>query len=476
MKRGHVAIETNQDLLRKIRSSKSYDEELVSAIEALKERAPRSLRKGLEEWNTEDGLILFRGKVVVPKDDDIRRRICYDNHDSVAAGHPGRWKTYEMVSRNYWWPGMSSFVEKYVTGCDTCARTKNSSHLPTGPLKPNEVPTRPWEVMTCDFIMPLPKSQGYDAIFVAMDRLTKQVHVAPTTSDIDAQGTADLFIDKVWKLHGTPKKVISDQGTQFVSKFMKEVFERLGIDGATSTSFRPQTDGQTERVNQELEQYLRAFVNKRQSNWARLLPTFEFAHNQRAHASTKMTPFQALYGFTPGFVIQPGPSKNPTADTRLRDLAEAQKEAQAALEIANDWMKQAYDRYHAEAPVLSPGEDVWLDGKNVPVSGTRKLSDKWLGPYKILERIKETDDYKLALPTSMRIHPSFHVSLLRKREPDEIPGRVQPPPRPVKVRGQTEYVVESIEDTRLYYGLRQYLVKWEGYTPDNNMWEPEDNL
>ena len=180
---------------------------------------------------------------------------------------------------------MSSFVEKYVSGCDTCVMTKNSNCKPMGLLKPNEAPRGPWQSITCDFITQLPKSDEYDAIFVVVDRLTKQAHFVPTTSDVNAATTADMFIDHVWKLHGTPRQVISDRGSQFVSQFLKEVFRRTGITGSTSTAFHPQTDGQTERVNQELEQYLRAFTDMRQSNWSGLLPLAEFAHNTRAHAT-----------------------------------------------------------------------------------------------------------------------------------------------------------------------------------------------
>ena len=289
LRRGMTRVSGDRALLRRIRESKAYDDEVVEAVEMLKGRAPRALRKGLEEWKTEDGLLLFQGKVYVPKDEDIRREVVRIYHDSPPAGHPGRWKTYELVSRNYWWPGLSTFVERYVSGCDTCVRTKNTSHRPVGPLQPNPVPDGPWQVVTCDVITQLPESEGYDAIFVTVDRLTKMVHLAPTHSTVDAPDTADLFLNLVWKHHGTPKQVISDRGPQFVSRFLKAMFERLGIKGSTSTAYHPQTDGQTERVNQELEQYLRAFTDVRQSNWASLLPVAEFAHNTRAHLSTKVS-------------------------------------------------------------------------------------------------------------------------------------------------------------------------------------------
>ena len=221
------------------------------------------MQKDLGDWSTQEGLLLFRGKIYVPKDMELRRRVVELHHDTLPSGHPGRWKTYELVSRNYWWPGMSVFVEKYVTGCEVCARTKNRNQAPSGPLQPNTVPDAPWQIISCDLITQLPKSAGYDAIFVVVDRLTKQAHFLPTTSEVDAPEIAELFLNGIWKLHGTPCEVISDRGPQFTAKFLRQVFRCLGIKSALTTAYHPQADGQTERVNQELEQYLRAFINYR---------------------------------------------------------------------------------------------------------------------------------------------------------------------------------------------------------------------
>ena len=150
MRRGATHIEGDRELLQEMRRAKIYDDELVEAIEKIKSGAPRALRKGLEEWNTENGLILYRGKVYVPKDGELWRRVVELHHDSLPAGHPGRWKTYELVSRNYWWPGMSVYMDKYVSGCDKCQRTKNRNQQTHGLLQPNAIPTAPWQVISCD--------------------------------------------------------------------------------------------------------------------------------------------------------------------------------------------------------------------------------------------------------------------------------------------------------------------------------------
>ena len=150
--------EQDEGLLSRIKRLKKLDVGVMEALEELRKEGPRQLTKALDEWTTDDGLILYRGKVYVPDDDDIRRELVRTHHDTRSAGHPGRWKTYELLSRGYWWPGMSTYVEKYVGGCEVCLHSKNFPKRPLGLLKPNEVPDRAWGVVTCDFIVALPES------------------------------------------------------------------------------------------------------------------------------------------------------------------------------------------------------------------------------------------------------------------------------------------------------------------------------
>jgi len=196
-------------------------------------------------------------------------------------------------------------VKRYVEGYDQCQRMKNRVEMLAGKLKPNQVPERLWQHISVDFITKLPVSKGHDSILVVCDRFSKMSHFVVTTEKMMVEGLARLFRDNVWKLHGLPESVILDRGPQFAAGLTRELNKMLGIKTKLSTAYHLETDGQTERTNQELEQYLRMYVNHRQSNWSEWLVTAEFAFNNKVHIMTKISPFQVNYGREPrmGFVV-----------------------------------------------------------------------------------------------------------------------------------------------------------------------------
>ena len=207
----HDAPVNDDELLRRVKEALLNDE-VTKDYKQLLKSGPREFTKGLQDWNFENGLLLYRGKVYIPKDDneDLRRVIVQIHHDLPSAGHPGRWKTYELVSWNYWWPGISTFVKRYVTSCDTCQRMKNRPQQPYGPLMPNPVPGGPWDVITVDLITQLPESDGFDAICVVVDRFSKRAHFFAITNEFSAKDLANLLYERVWTLHGLPLQIISD--------------------------------------------------------------------------------------------------------------------------------------------------------------------------------------------------------------------------------------------------------------------------
>lgn len=477
LKQGHLLITGEEkSLLKKIRDAKDLDDSVVKAVEELRQSGVRKVDG--HEWAEEQGLILFRGKVYVPKDIDLRRQIVEAHHDSQVAGHPGRWKTLELVSRNYWWPGISRFIASYVKGCDRCNRTKTFPAAPSGKLVPNPVPTDIWQTITVDLITGLPECQGYNAILVTIDRLSKMVHTAPTNDTVTAEGVARIFRDIVWKHHGLPESVISDRGPQFVSQFMRELNSILGIKTSASTAYHPQTDGQTERANQEVEQYLRLFVNHRQDDWAEWLPLAEFAHNNRIQSSTRASPFMLNTGRNPRLGVEPlRESKMESVEAFVSKMQSARKEAEAALHRAADDMARYYDQNRKEAVTYKVGDKVWLDGKDIRTDRpSKKLEDKRYGPFKVTE-VVGPNAYRLQLPASMKIHPVFNTVKLRPFFEDPIPGRRVPSRPPPVIEGEApEYEVEYLKDSRLHRGKLQYLVKWKGYPQEESTWEPATNL
>jgi transposase InsO family protein len=178
------------------------------------------------------------------------------------AGHAGCFKTLKLVSCNYWWPQMSRYIGTYVKTYDLCNQTKVQCRQPIGKLHPSETPEAPWDTISVDFIVELPESHGYDTIMCVINSLTKCTHFIPMHTTINAEGTALLFLKEVWKHHGTPRVVVSDRGPQFIAGFTRELYKLLGIKLAMSTAYHPQTNGQTEHVNQVLEGYLHTFTSQ----------------------------------------------------------------------------------------------------------------------------------------------------------------------------------------------------------------------
>jgi hypothetical protein len=244
---------------------------------------------------------------------------------------------------------MGQSIEEYIEGCAICQETKINNHPSKEPLHPTEIPTKPYEIITSDLIVALPELDSFTAIAMITDQHSKQVIVEPCADNIDTNQLAEILIRQVFTQYRLPKKMISDRGPQYSSKVIKAVLKAMGVRSALSTAYHPQTDGASDRANQSIEQYLRAYTNRTQNNWAKLLPMAELAYNLHKHSATKKTPFELLLGYQPMWPsdISPDP-KIPTAEQRLINMQLARSEATAALEIAEEAMKAQHDTYGAE--------------------------------------------------------------------------------------------------------------------------------
>jgi len=312
-------------------------------------------------------------------------------------------------------------------------------------------------------------------VMTVVDSVSKRAHFIPTHTTVTAEGAARLFLHQVWKLHGLPTCVVSDWGPQFVARFTKELYRLLGIKLASFTAWHPQTDGQTERVNQELDQYLWLFVNKRQDDWYDLLPLAEFQHNNHVHSATQHPPFLLDTRRLPrmGFEPRQNPSGLETVNEFTERMRTAIEEAKSAIRKAQDDMKRYYDCRRTPAPVFNPGDKVFLDALDIRTTHpSQKLSHRRLGPF-IVERRIGPMAYRLKLPHWMKqLHLVFNVVKLTPAPDDPIPGRkTTDHPLPIIINGEAEWEVEEILDSRWHRRRFQYLVKWKGYGCEHNSWE-----
>jgi len=280
-----------------------------------------------------------------------------------------------------------------------------------------------------------------------VDQLTKIVHFIPTIEKTTAEGLAKLFKDNVWKLHGLPESIILDRGPQFTAGLMRELNQILGIKSKMSMAFYPQTDGQMKRVNQELEQYLRMFIDHQQEQWPDWLETAEFAYNNKAHSSTKTLPFKASYRQDPrmGFKIRKR-RKYKGAEKFIAKMKEIQEEAKAALEKVQEEIRKYVDRKRGEVNEYKVGDLVMLSTKDLKYQmigrRTEKLMERFVGPYKI-KKIISMNVVELELPSTIRIYPVVNISRIC-RYVGQVEGQRREQPAPVMIEGEEEWEVEKI--------------------------------
>ena len=424
-----------------------------------------------------DNVWYFKNKLFIPQ--CTIPCILNECHNQILAGHPGSQKTFQLIHRTYWWPKMRKTINDYVQSCDVCSRSKPVRTKLAGLLHPLPIAPRPWFSISMDFITNLPPSKGFDSILVIVDRFSKMSHFIPCTKTITSAGLATLFIENIVCIHGLPNNIVLDRGPQFNSQFWKAILKQFGIKRNLTSAFHPQSDGQTERTNQTLEQYLRIYANPKQLNWVDNLVFAELAYNSTYHDAIQMSPFMATYGFEPPTNLDTKliPDTPPAILDYITQIVNNHSEAKLQLEWTAKQMKQQAD-WNCRPVNFKVGDMVFLNRKNILTKRPcRKLDWKQFGPFKIIEQIN-TVTFRLELPQSFgRIHNAFHASLLTKKKESNLIGRKNEKPPPLLVDNEGAlFEVEDILDSKKINGVTKYLIAWKGYGPEDNTWEPAENL
>jgi hypothetical protein len=456
-------------------------------------------------WRVREG----RYQLVIPDDRAIKETIMFESHDAAGAGHLGINKTQERVLRRFWWSAARLEIEDYCRGCHVCQTTKVGGSKPSGLLHSIPPPIRCWEEITVDFVTGLPLTlRGFDSIMTVTCRLSKMVHLIPLRfNESRAEQIARLFVDHIWRLHGTPRKIISDRDPRFASAFWKEVHRLIGGKIAMTTAFNPQSDGQSENTNRTMEQILRAYVDPRQQDWDLHLAAAEFAINDSKHKSTGFKPFDLVYGSHNSPMSQldvylqaalRDGQQNPKANQFVETWRKNLRDARIKIINAQQQQTRQYDQRHRPVQ-FNIGERVLLSAKSLTAPTHRdtkwKLRDQWYGPLTVTKVIRGDGSknlppvaYQIRLPHQWKMHNVFAVNKLKSYTPSDNnkwPNRKRAliPPTEM-IDGQKEQVVERVlghRDVSRRRGNRtikerQWLIRWAGEGAEEDQWLSVKNI
>ncbi|OMO79377.1 reverse transcriptase [Corchorus capsularis] len=434
-------------------------------------------------FSMHDGLVFFRGRVVIPEGHALQLTLLQEYHASLIGGHAGVKKTLARLAANFYWPKMRQSIEQFIQACSICQQVKYEATKPGGLSTPLPIPSQIWQDISMDFITHLPSSYDKTDIWVIVDRLSKYAHFIALPPSYTASSLAEIFCKDFCKLHGMPTSIVSDRDPKFLSAFWKELFKLQGTQLFHSSAYHPQSDGQSEVLNRCLETYLRSFASDKPKQWTKFLHWAEYSYNTSKHSATGYTPFEAVYGRPPPTVLSylPGTTKVVQLDASLLERQQLLSSLKTNLARAQNRMKMQYDQNRPEKQ-FNVGEWVFLRLQpyrqmTVHRRSSQKLAKRFFGPFQILRKLGPVA-YELKLPIEAKIHPVFHVSLLKKCYGS--PEASFSPLPSTFVNDQPVLEPSAILDTRQTVSngvaVTQYLIQWKNLATTEATWEWKEDM
>jgi hypothetical protein len=429
-------------------------------------------------FEVKQGVLLYHDRLVISPQSPTIPLLLEEFHSTPSGGHSGFLRTYRRLADSLYWVGMQKHIRDYVRSCDVCQRQKHSATTPGGLLQPLPIPNSVWEDLSIDFITGLPKSRGYEAVLVVVDRLSKYSHFILLKHPYTAKTIAELFVREVVRLHGVPNSIISDRDPLFVSHFWLELFKLQGTKLKMSSAYHPETNGQTEVINRCLESYLRCFASDHPKTWSTWVAWAEFWYNTTFHVSTGTTPFEIVYGRKPPPLLRflSNETKVDAVALELADRDEALKQLKEHLLRAQEQMAR-YANQKRKDLCFEVGEWVFLKlrphrQQSVSRRMNQKLAARFFGPFQIIARVGAVA-YKLQLPLGSKIHPVFHTSLLKRAVGNyHVQGEL---PKDLEISEENEVYPEKVLGSRsIMQGntrVHQSLIQWKNKTADDVTWE-----
>lgn len=466
-------LKADNDLFSQVESAAANDQEYQAVLAAV-EKGSR------EDFILRDGrLYKVKGDQLYIPAGDLRRKLLAEAHDAPLSGHLGRDKTYDRLSRAFYWPRMHVQVETYCTTCPSCQAIKPNRQGQLGLLQPLPIPEDIADAWTLDLITQLPKTRnGHTAIVTFTERLTKLQLYEPTVNEVTAPQLAKLFLDAVFRHYGMPRCLVSDRDPRFMSEFWQSLWKRMGTKLNISTANHPQTDGQSERTNQTLEDMLRAYVSQYHDDWDEHLGLAEFAYNDSVNATTGQTPFYLMRGRHPltplTLFLKPGSEKLAPGGAFAARLQEDISRAKAAMQAAQERQARYANRGRRDYQ-FKVGDKAWLASSHLRLpqaaNAGRKLQPRYYGPYPVVKVVSPVA-YELKLPPQLKLHPVIHIDQLKPNRDgsSEFPDRpeYEAPPPPDLIDGEEHYRVEAFINHTWQKPpggqapLLKFTVKWEG--------------